>query len=820
MTRAPARERLEDGGERPHWSTRLAWAALARPRRALALMLAAVFAMAPGLLRLQLRTDGATLVPPHDPAVAADRAARRTFGLRDPLLVIVETSDPRGIFNPGTLERLRRLSGELAALPGIGPENVQSLATEPGGRFYPGTNRFCPLLEPPPTTPERLAEVRADVEAIDLLHGTLVSGDRRAAAVLVGVPGAPPTDQLDRTALYHRVESVARRHATATDPVAVVGAPAAEALLGEHLLGDLVLLVPLSLLVIAAILWACCGRLWGLFLGLVKVAAAQLFTFGLLGWSGQPVYLTDAVIPILLITVGLSDEIHLLWRYRHRPADQPPGEALRQTFAELGRPVVLTSLTTAVGFLSFLTSTLRPVWSFGLFTGIGVLFCLLWAVVGTPALLALRPQAIRPANPPMGSTGAAGGTSRLARVATALGARPRLVLPALALGTALLALGLPRLEVQDGWIANFAPHSPLRQATERADRRFAGTHVLRAVVTFDPPAGEIPVLPAARGPLLAGRAVAALGRFEGALRALPGVGGVFGLAGNLSTTSYLWGGREEEFRAIEDDPAWIYLYTRRIANVRGEARRRELVDDDFHRTVVTLLLKGANYRDTARLMAAVRSLERRELTPVHARVDFAGDVAVSQAMIPAIVRTQVGSLLAAVAANLLLVALLFGSLRAGLACLAPSAVAVVWTFGVMGWLGVPLGVATSMFCAVTLGIGVDYGIHFFERFRAAERAGAVHPGRAASAAAGPSILIDTLAIAMGFGFLAFSQVPTNRRLGLLVALALGSACLLTLTTSGALLEGLSHWAARHSRIATPTPSSLAPAASPEVACEP
>ena len=131
------------------------------------------------------------------------------------------------------------------------------------------------------------------------------------------------------------------------------------------------------------------------------------------------------------------------------------------------------------------------------------------------------------------------------------------------------------------------------------------------------------------------------------------------------------------------------------------------------------------------------------LAPVHGRVELAGDVAVSQAMIPAIVRSQLGSLLLAVAGNLLIVSLLFRSLRAGLACIAPSAVAVAWTFGVMGWLGIPLGVATSMFCAVTLGIGVDYGIHFFERFQQFANGGSLRPGLAAGAAAGPSILIDS-----------------------------------------------------------------------------
>jgi uncharacterized protein len=753
-------------------------------------MLAAVLPMVPGLFRLQLRTDGYALVPPEDPAIAIDRAARRHFRLRDPLMVVVETSHPNGIFNVRTLDSLQRLTRDLAALPGIGDDFVQSLATEPSGGFDTGGTRFRPLLDPPPRTPERLAEVRGDVEAIDLLHGTLVSFDRRAAAVMLGVPRPDGRSvALDRASLYHRVVATAQRYETATDRVTVVGAPAAEALLGEHVLADLRVLVPLALMVIAVILWAACGRAWGVFLGLVKVGAAQVFTFGLMGWCRQPVYLTTAVIPVLLTTIGLADEIHLLWRFRHRPADQPSQEALRQTFAELGRPIVLSSVTTAAGFLSFLTSSIRPVWSFGLFTGIGVLFCLLWAVVATPALLALRPAAVPAAGPLAAS-------SRLARPAIALAARPRLVLTVLALATAGLVLGLARLEVQDGWIANFAPHSPLRLATERADRLFSGTHVLLAVVHFDPPADQIPAIPAASGPLLAGSAVAAIGRFEAALRARPDVGGVFGLASHLSTTAYLWGGRNEEFREIIDDPAWIYLYVRRIGNVRGEARRRELIDDGFRSSVVTILLKAANFRQTAQLMAAVRELERKELAPAHGRVDFAGDVAVSQAMIPAIVRTQLRSLALAVIANLLIVALTCRSLDAGLACVVPTAVAVAWTFGLMGWLGVGLGVATAMFSAVTLGMGVDYGIHYFERFQAFERASVPRPDLAASAAAGPSILIDSLAMSLGFGLLAFSQVPTNRWLGLLVALALSSACLLTLASSGALLAALSRLRAR------------------------
>ena len=88
-----ATERLFGGG-RPLDFGELGWVvSAARPRAALALMLALVLAMVPGLFRLRLATDGHSLVPPDEPAIAVDSEARRHFGLRDPLLVV---STPAG----------------------------------------------------------------------------------------------------------------------------------------------------------------------------------------------------------------------------------------------------------------------------------------------------------------------------------------------------------------------------------------------------------------------------------------------------------------------------------------------------------------------------------------------------------------------------------------------------------------------------------------------------------------------------------------------------------------------------------------------------
>ncbi|HYN19392.1 MAG TPA: MMPL family transporter, partial [Thermoanaerobaculia bacterium] len=255
----------------------------------------------------------------------------------------------------------------------------------------------------------------------------------------------------------------------------------------------------------------------------------------------------------------------------------------------------------------------------------------------------------------------------------------------------------------------------------------------------------------------------------------------------LTTTAGIAGG-DVRFRRIEDRPEWnaqLYGYVDRIL---GAPARREIVTDDFSRGIVQVFLRDANYRDTASLIARVRSFERKRIAPLGGAISFAGDVAVSQEMIPAIVNGQVWSLAGALLGSGLTVAFGLRKPSAGLAAIVPALGAVLWTFGAMGWAGIPLGVATSMFCAITLGIGDDYAIHFLERRELAIAEGDADPTKTAIVEAGPAILLDAAAIAVGFGLLAGSQVPPNRRLGLLVGLALLAAAAFALTGLSSVLS--------------------------------
>ncbi|HEX6903170.1 MAG TPA: MMPL family transporter [Thermoanaerobaculia bacterium] len=770
---------------------RLADLAIRRPWPVILFFAVLVLAAAPGVLRLQLRTDGHALVPPGDPAVRYDTEVRRHFGLRDPIVVVMETPRPNGIFNPDTLRRVQGLTAELEKLAGVPKGGVVSLASEKRDRVYPGTLDFRPFLDVVPAGREDMEIFRGDLEAIEILKGNLVSEDLSAVAVLVGAPnildGAKGVNAAaaDRVELCRRIVEVSRKYEGPGSRVFVVGAPMAESLLGTHILQDLALLLPLSIAVIGIVLWIGCRRLAGVMLGMVQLAAAQTFTFGVMGWLDQPVYLTTAVLPVILTTLALADEIHLFWRYQQILGPEPgeadaqhPG-AVRLLLSQMARPVVLATLTTIIGFLSFLSSPLEAVRSFGAFTAMGLLFCLFWSLLVGPATLALLPpSALRR---PVGRRETA--PVRFRRAFEPLYQSPARTLAVLGLITLAVGLGMARLRVQDSWLSGFAPESEFRVNTVRANELFNGTHLLLVHLDLAGWKGEMEeIYEGEAGPLLDPKVLQALGDFERFLAEQPRVGGVLGPYSQLTTVSFLRYARDPKRLSIPGSATRVATLIGYFDDVRGEPRRREVIDDARRRGVITVFLKDPDYRQVDALMSDIRGYARERLAPLGVRIGFAGDIAVSQAMIPAIVRTQVFSLPLAQLGALLVVILLYRSVKVGLIVALPSTVAVAWMLGLMGWAGIPLGVATAMFCSITLGVGIDYGIHFYESFL---RAGTALEALAES---GPAIAADAAAIALGFGVLGFSQVPSNARLGFLVAGALAAACALTLTGMGPLLR--------------------------------
>ena len=436
------------------------------------------------------------------------------------------------------------------------------------------------------------------------------------------------------------------------------------------------------------------------------------------------------------------------------------------TFDEFAMPVAAATLTTSIGFLACLASPVAPVRALGAAAAIGILYSLAFTLTVTPALLASIPARwfAAPARPASDRLGAA-----LAAFAVE---RRKATLWILAVLTLAAVAGASRLVIQDGWIDNFARGSAFRRATDRVNARLLGVHRLDLHLAFPQP-----------GDLARPEVVAALERFEQAVAARPDVGGVVGPVRQMRAVADFWR-LPEPFR----DAAEIRRTVDRFDFSPGPARRHRVLADGLAETVVPVFLKEANYRDVAVLQGALERLHREHLAPFGATLRFAGDVAVSQEMIPAVVASQLASLPLALLGVLAAVAALCGSLRLALWAVLPAAVSGLWLLGLLGAAGVPLGVATSMFFVIALGLGVDsHSIHLIARYQRLRREGVQGAAARAAREVSAAVVVNTIAVAAGFGLLALSTVPANRRLGLLVAggLVLGAA--ITLSGLAALL---------------------------------
>jgi hypothetical protein len=257
---------------------------------------------------------------------------------------------------------------------------------------------------------------------------------------------------------------------------------------------------------------------------------------------------------------------------------------------------------------------------------------------------------------------------------------------------------------------------------------------------------------------------------------------VLGAWEQLATANFMASGRSEAARSVPSDPRAMPDLLDNYRRVRGAQQLARTIEADGSAVLTTALLSHANFDTTRRLLDRVREYEREHLAPAGLTLELAGDIAVSQALVGGIVWSQVSSLGLSLAGIVVSLALILRSWRLGLLCAVPAAFVVLASFAFMATFDVPVGVATSMFAGMLLGVGVDYAVHLFTRMRALAGDGLAPLARATEAlrTVGPAIVVDVCAVGAAFGLLAVSSVPGNARLGALVLVGLAAAFVTTL----------------------------------------
>jgi hypothetical protein len=725
-------------------------------------------------------TSPDAFIPKDHPALARKKLADDAFGLKEPLVVGIFRDAPGGVFTPSTLRLIRDLSRAIQQLPGIEPDGVLSLATESGvyldERSEPS---FDLLMKEIPETPEGLDSLQRDVLGYELYRGTLVSRDGSAACIVIRPRGQEMDDQL-----YRQLVKLVRGFPVTDERVVVAGEAAVRAHMGVAVSDDGLRMNLICPLVMALLILLAYRTARGTLIPLGIVGASAMVALGLMAAFRVPIYIVTNGIFVVIIAVGVGDALNILGQYYEQQLD-PRGRTKQQIIvdaaAAVSFPVLGASLTDLVGFFAlYLVGTLPPIRYFGLFVCVGSLTALIYSYTVVPAALMIRPLAqskafLRRTAFSAGPESLDGIGRTLGRVGAFVFRNRRLVLVLSSAVVAVACWGASYLRVNDARILAFKPNHPIAQATKAINERFDGTSHLNIVVTATH-----------QGAMLQADMLRRIADLEAFTETLPFVGGTHSPAGWVKRAHQKANHDDPAFYKIPEDESDTKFYLDVLSNPNSPMARmlREVTDETYTRANLTVRMKSS---ESVHEREVIRRLQRyidRTFNDSLATAFLTGRVDLDYHWLEIVRSSHIKGVVFSFVVVVLLVIIMFRSFLAGLLCGLVVGVVLVVNYAVMGLSNIPLGVGTSMFASIAIGISVNFPIYLLDRLRASLRPGGRDPEevfRSTFAFTGRAFFFTTAVVTGGFLLLCVSQFTPLIYFGLLVGLAMAVSFITSIT---------------------------------------
>ncbi len=562
----------------------------------------------------------------------------------------------------------------------------------------------------------------------------------------------------------------------------------------------------------------------------------------------------SSMIPIFLMPIAVVDSVHIMSEFADRyDPDHGAAAVIRGVVGQLFTPMLFTSLTSAVGFLSLMLTPIPPVQVFGAFVAIGILLAFLLTILFIPAyVVRMKPTSL--ARLPQHEATDAHAGSPLARGLRALGSfafrNTKLIGAVTVALMAMSVAGVAQIEINDNPVRWFKEQHRIRVADRVLNEHFAGTYDAFLVLSHavdDPLArqragieADLAALERAGGDadrlrrmILAADSDQALGqllaalddalfeaddaqvaplesllarveaaqsdaryfqrpaalevveRLQQALEATGRVGKTNALPDVVKVVNReLRGGADEDYQ-VPDSVAGV---AQALLQYQSSHRPQDLwhmVTPDFSSTAIWLQLTSGDNQDMTRVIDAVDAYLVSNPLPTGVEARWAGKTFINVVWQAAMVQGMVYSLLGAFAAVFAMMTLLFRSLRFGLVAMLPLSTTILAVYGLIGWIGKDYDMPIAVLSALTLGLSVDFAIHFIQRMRLLVRDTGSFADAARLAFEEPARAIarNAIVIALGFTPLFFAPLVPYVTVGAFMASIMaisGAATLLLL----------------------------------------
>ncbi|HEY2991664.1 MAG TPA: MMPL family transporter [Methylomirabilota bacterium] len=723
-----------------------------RPAVAAALLVGVSAILASQVPRIEMDTSAESFMVEKDPARAFYEEAKRKFGSDNLTVVLVKADD---VFAPAALRAVKRLSDALEGLDGV--SRVESLTTVKNIRGDDGALNTDPLIgRDIPSDPAALAAIRADALGNRVFVPNLVAPDGRATAVVAYTAGGAHFNR-------HFTQEVERLIAQVTTPglrIFQMGEPFAKTTYASYIERDQLTLIPLSIAVLLLVLFLAFRTLEGMLIPLITGVVSIVWTVGIMALIGIPLNAMTAAVPSLLIAIGFTEDVHMVAAYEELVAHGLDKlTAIRTMLRESGLPLLVTSATTVLGFLTLVFTDITGLVQFGWASSIGLTANFVITMLGVPLLLMFWPVPRRVRHSAAGDAPPRGVILPLMEWLAGFIVRQRRAVWLVTVLVTLASLaGWYSLRVDTDFMSYFPERSEIRQRSSELHRSLAGANLFYLVVDTGMEDGV-------KNP----RVLRAIAGLQDYLARTGRVDASVSVADYLRKMHREMHAGDRAFEVIPDSPDLIAQY---LLLLEGKDLGKYV---DFNGATANIVVRHdvTSSFELNKLLAGIDGFVASTF-PRNVRVRATGEsILVNNAADYMAVNefTSFGSTLLIIG---VIHALLFMSLRAGGLSLIPNVLPIISSFGIMGLLNIPLNTGTAFVATVAIGIAVDDTVHHMVTYN--RQLNLHHDQTRAMVetlrSEGRPIIYVSLALAAGFFVLMFSSFVPTRQLGFLSGLVM------------------------------------------------
>ncbi len=681
-------------------------AAIRKPKWVMAITAIAVALSLVQFTKIKIDTDPENMLPAKAPVRIFDKQMKKEFSLYDfVVLGIVNDQNPNGVFNVATLTKIYELTNKIKDLDGVIAYELMAPSTKDNiEQDGIGAVKFKWLMDAPPKTEQEAIAIRAAAESHPMFAGTIVSEDGKMMALYIPIK--------DKTLSYEVAQKI--RATTVQykgeENYYITGLPVAEDQFGAEMFKQMAISAPLAGLVIFLLMWSFFKSILLIVAPMLVALATVAMTMGLMIGCGFPVHIMSSMIPIFLMPISVLDSVHILSEFFDKYQKFKDREkTIRFVMDELFSPMLFTSLTSAVGFFSLSFSPIPPVQVFGVYVAIGVMIAWVLTIVFVPAYVMLIKEKS------LESFGRVAPQEnekhhlldRFLLFTKTMGVKHYkaiLMVTVLLIGVSIY--GVTRIQVNDNPVRWFTAKHPIRVADRILNKHFAGTY--QAYVVFESKDKEQEVF--TKPEML--RYIETL---QQALQNSGLVGKSLSLADMVKKIYYELLGGDKLNSVIPDSQPAIAQTLISFENSHKPDDLWHLVTPDYSKLNLWLQLRSGDNKDMSKVVQFTNAYIEKSPPPFALTYNWAGKTYINVVWQNNMVGGMLVNFLGSFVIVLFMMLVLFRSPVKALISMIPLTVTILFIYGLLGLIGKDYDMPVAVLSALTLGLSIDFAIHFIQR---------------------------------------------------------------------------------------------------------